>query len=82
MVLKFLRKFSLFYLFIFLQVESSWDCGTWSLQEGKMRNLCIFLRFLQVTYTHSVLGDIDFKKSVRIWVILPKKYLGLVSERT
>ena len=22
------------------------------------------------------------KKSVRIWLILPKKYLGLVSERT
>ena len=62
MVLKFLRKFSLFDLFIFLQVESSWDCGTWSLQEGKMRNLCIFLRFLHVTYTHFVLGDIDFTK--------------------
>ena len=47
-----------------------------------MRNLCIFIKFLQVTYTHFVLGDIDFKKSVRISLILPKKYLGLVSERT
>ena len=44
MVLKFLRKFSLFDFFFFLEVESSWDCGTWSLQEGKMRNLCIFLK--------------------------------------
>ena len=26
--------------------------------------------------------DIDFKKSVRIWLILPKKSLGLVRERT
>ena len=73
MVLKFLRKFSLFDLFIFLQVESSWDCGTWSLQEGKMRNLCIFLKFLKVTYTHFVLGDIDLKKIVRIWLIWLKK---------
>ena len=48
-----------------------------------MRNLCIIPKFLKVTYTHFVLGDIDFtKKSVRIWLILPKKSLGLVRERT
>ena len=33
-------------------------------EEGKMRNLCIFLKFLKVTYTHFVLGDIDFTKKV------------------
>ena len=49
-------------LLIILKVERSWECGTWSLEEGKMRNLCIFLKFLKVTYTHFVLGDIDFTK--------------------
>ena len=39
-----------------------------------MRNLCIFLKFLQVTYTHFVLGDIDFtKKKCKNLALLAKK---------
>ena len=33
-------------------------------------------------YTFRFRGYRIHKKSVRIWLILPKKYLGLVSERT
>ena len=44
-----------------------------SLEEGKKRNLCIFLKFLKVTYTNFVLGDIDFKKKGKNLVDLAEK---------
>ena len=53
-----------------------------SLEEGKMRNLCIFLKFLKVTYTNFVLGNIDLKKKCKNLAHLAKKnHLDLVSER-
>ena len=44
-----------------------------SLKEGKKRNLCIFLNFLKVTYTHFVLGDIDFTKKCKNLAHLAEK---------
>ena len=73
MVPKFLRIFRQFDLVFFCKLIVVDNVRLRSLEEGKMRDLCIYLKFLMVTYTNFVLGNIDFKKSVRIWLILQKE---------
>ena len=47
-----------------------------SLEEGKNRNLYIFLKFHKVTYTHFVLGDMDFKKKFKNLAHLAEKTIS------